>query len=482
MRRWSHWTLRARMVVTIVAITALALTLALGTAAVLLRTYLVDQVDGQLADAARAARHLPSDDLRFRSMPPFGRQNEHTDVYSSTGAYKFTLAPATGPLSGITDPVSLVGKPPVTVGGWRVQVAPVDNGDIAVLAVSLDGADATTARLLLIGGGVSLLILAGLALGASRVVRLGLRPLTRMEDTAERIADGEPTDSPGLGGRVPDDDPHTETGRLGRALNTMLGRIQHAMDEQAASEGRLRRFLADASHELRTPLTSIKGFAELYRRGGTPPGAALDESMGRIEDEAARMSLLVDDLMLLASLDEQRPMERRPVDLLGVAADTVRDAHVREPGRFIGIEPLDGELAPVTVPGDEPKLRQVLTNLVGNALRHTPPGTPVTVRLGTTDADSRPFITQVGATPSGEAAVIEVADGGPGLSPEHASHVFERLYRADAGRARASGGTGLGLSIVAAIVTAHGGCVRLDTAPGEGATFRVLLPLRVPPA
>ncbi|HEY1176948.1 MAG TPA: ATP-binding protein [Phytomonospora sp.] len=290
------------------------------------------------------------------------------------------------------------------------------------------------------------------------------------------MADGD------LGSRVPDADPHTETGRLGGALNTMLSRIEQALDDRAASEARLRQFLADASHELRTPLTSIKGFAELYRRGGAPPGPVLDDTIGRIEAESARMSLLVDDLMLLASLDRQRPLDRRPVDLLAVAADTVRDAHVRAPARPIALEPLRGRdiLEPVTVPGDEPRLRQVLANLVANALRHTPADARITVRLGESAKDE-PFVAEVGTRPDGTVAVIEVADTGPGLAGEHAERVFERLYRADPSRVRdhgaAASGAGLGLSIVAAIVTGHGGCVRLDTAPGAGATFRVLLPL-----
>jgi len=324
-------------------------------------------------------------------------------------------------------------------------------------------------------GGVTLAILLVLAVSAFWVARLGLRPLDRMQDTAAAIAEGR------LDERVTDTDPHTETGRLGQAFNMMLTRIQEALDTSAASEARLRQFLADASHELRTPLTSIKGFAQLYRRGGVPPGPVMDETIGRIEAESKRMGLLLDDLMLLAALDRRRPLQRGPVDLLGVAADVVGDAHLRVPGRFIALEPLTGGdyefLDAVDITGDEPRLRQVLTNLVTNALRYTPPDAGITVRLGWSHSQGPRCLAQVGETPALPAAVFEVTDTGPGIAPEHAEAVFERLYRVDQGRARGTdGGSGLGLSIVAAIVTGHGGCVRLSETPGGGATFRVLLP------
>ncbi|WP_184788403.1 sensor histidine kinase [Phytomonospora endophytica] len=475
-----------------VAIIAVALTAAIGTAAVLLRGYLTERVDRQLDETAHFAATRPPGDSPAPRPPTGGKGDagHQLDVprlyyYDAAGNYLFAQESDFGEtpsaLPGIGDLASHAADgEPFTVsdedgGTWRVEVAANSGGGYSVVAMSLNGTDSTVTRLVLIGGGVSLLILVLLAVGASWIVRIGLRPLTRMETTAARIADGD------LDSRVPDTDPHTETGRLGGALNTMLSRIQQALDDRAASEARLRQFLADASHELRTPLTSIKGFAELYRRGGAPPGPILDDTIGRIEDESARMSLLVDDLMLLASLDRQRPLDRRPVDLLAVAADTVRDAHVRAPGRPIALEPLRGQdiLEPVTVPGDEPRLRQVLANLVANALRHTPPGASITIRLGESTRDES-YVAEVGARPDGPVAVIEVADTGPGLAPEHAERVFERLYRADPSRVRdhgaAASGAGLGLSIVAAIVSGHGGCVRLDTAPGEGATFRVLLP------
>jgi two-component system OmpR family sensor kinase len=223
--------------------------------------------------------------------------------------------------------------------------------------------------------------------------------------------------------------------------------------------------------------------AELHRRGGTVPGPELDENMRRIEDEAARMGLLVNDLLLLASLDEERPLERRPVDLLEVAADAVRDAHVRAPDRSVRLASFE----PVTVEGDEARLRQVLTNLLTNALSHTPPYAKVLVRVSRTRSGrggSAPLAAIGPQLPPGQpAALVEVADSGRGVPEDQAARIFERLYRVDPSRNRASGGgSGLGLSIVAAIVTAHGGRVELASTPGGGATFRVLLPRVLSPA
>jgi two-component system OmpR family sensor kinase len=314
------------------------------------------------------------------------------------------------------------------------------------------------------------------------VVRLGLRPLTTMETLSAEISAGD------LSRRVEDADPHTEPGRLGIALNSMLGRIESEVEARTRSEQRLRQFVADASHELRTPLTSIRGFAELYRRGGAPSGPLLDETMGRIESEAARMGLLVDDLLLLARLDLRRPMDRRQVDLLAIAADAIRDAHARVPDRFIRLSALDeasDTFEPVTVLGDESRLRQVATNLVANALQHTPEKAEITVRVGRWDPRRRPngsVVASVGATRlPGSAAVLEVVDTGPGVPLDHAQRVFERLYRVDPSRNRSQGGSGLGLSIVAAIVHSHGGRVELTTSTGKGATFRVLLPAEPAP-
>ena len=315
---------------------------------------------------------------------------------------------------------------------------------------------------------VGALVLLGL-LGYA-LVRSGLRPLEEVELTTEAIARGE------LSRRVPVRRPGSEVGKLASAFNTMVDRIESAFraserSEASArvSEERMRQFVADASHELRTPLTSIRGYAELYRQGAATSPEDVAGVLRRIEDQAARMGLLVDDLLLLARLDQQRPLEQATVDLAVLVVDAVHDAHAVAPDRSIGLRlpqagvDEDGVDEPAQVPviGDEARLRQVLGNLVNNAILHTPPGTPVQVRVRATDREG----------------VLEVADKGPGLPRDQAERVFERFFRADPARGRVSGGTGLGLAIVAAIVAAHGGRVEVQTAVGVGTTFRVLLPL-----
>ena len=362
-------------------------------------------------------------------------------------------------------------------GRWRVAVQPRRDGGSVVVAASLDGIDSTTRQLRLIDLVVSLVVLLVLAAVGVVIVRASLRPLVEIEQTARAIAAGD------LTRRVPDRDPRTEVGRLGRALNTMLAQIESAFGARAASEAsarrseeaarrsedRMRRFVADASHELRTPLTTIRGFAELYRQGAGRDPAELDRLMRRIEDQAARMGLLVEDLLLLARLDQQRPLGREPVDLLALAAEAVTDARAVAPDRpielVLGTGDGDPAGAALVVLGDDQRLRQVLANLVNNALTHTPAGSPVEVRVGTAPLDGAP------------GAAVEVVDHGPGLTPEQAERVFERFYRADKARSRAAGGTGLGLSIVAALVAVHGGTVQVDSVPGRGARFRVVLPL-----
>jgi two-component system OmpR family sensor kinase len=382
----------------------------------------------------------------------------------------------------------------------------------------------TIGRLIGIDLIVSLIIILVLAVVGIALVRTSLRPLTEIERTAEAIAAGD------LTRRVPDRDARTEVGRLGRSLNAMLSQIEFAFraradSEMAArrSEDRIRQFVADASHELRTPLTAIRGFAEYYRqRGGLENGAGsaaaghsgpgragpdapgqkdagietgpageplatpaddgspltrvdLDRIMRRVEQESSRMGVLVEDMLLLARLDQQRPLESRPVDLLTLAADAVHDARVMAPARSIELTVGSGA-APIVL-GDEVRLRQVIGNLMSNALIHTPDGTPVEVRIRFGTLDDGPVPGPVPPGTPRPAVILEVADRGPGLTPDQAERAFERFYRADQARARHAGGTGLGLAIVAALVTAHGGAVQVEPTPGGGATFRITLPL-----
>ena len=298
-----------------------------------------------------------------------------------------------------------------------------------------------------------LTVLVGLGLLAWWIVRREMRPLDDMAATAGAIAAGD------LTRRVERADSRTEVGRLGLALNTMLAQIEEAFTKSRSSENALRRFLAQASHELRTPLSSIRGYAELFRRGARERPEDLALAMRRIEQEATRMGVLVEELLLLARLDEGRPLERAPVDLTRLAADAVADAKIVAPARDVSLE----QSGPVVVSGDESRLRQVATNLLVNALRHA--GAEARVRVRTSVADGR--------------AVLEVSDDGIGMSSDVAARVFEPFYRAGEASGGGEGTAGLGLSIVAAIAEAHGGDVDLRTAPGAGARFRVRLPLDV---
>ncbi|MFJ4666398.1 sensor histidine kinase [Kitasatospora purpeofusca] len=339
-----------------------------------------------------------------------------------------------------------------------VFAAPAPSAAYVMVAVSREDIDTTVNRLrtaFLAIGGVVLLVIAALGFFA---VRTGLRPLRRIEEGAQLIAAGE------LSHRMPALPANTEVGRLSIALNGMLAQIEAAFAARAESEGRMRRFVADASHELRTPLAGIRGFAELYRMGALPAEADVRRTMGRIENEAIRMGTLVEDLLVLARLDEERPLDLAPMDLRTLAADALHDLTALDPSRPVALTGPAGSGPPGPAPvlGDEARLRQVVTNLVGNAVKHTPPGTPVRIGVGH----------------EGGLCLLEVADSGPGLTADQAALVFHRFYRVDASRSRHDqrGGAGLGLAIATALTHAHGGALTLHTTPGTGATFRLELP------
>jgi two-component system, OmpR family, sensor kinase len=351
-------------------------------------------------------------------------------------------------------------------GAWRVLARTATNpsgqvvGTVSV-ALPLDTVGSTVRQLavMITVIGLTTLVLVG-ALGWW-AVRRAFRPLTRIEDTAAAIAAGD------LSRRVPPGGARDEVGSLSESLNAMLAQIEQSFAVREASEQRMRDFVADASHELRTPLATVKGYAELHRFGAMTDPEDVAGAMRRIESEAARMTALVEDLLTLTRWDSQPAMSPTRVDLTVLASDVVQDASVRTPERRVSLVPLTrGERdapAPVVV-GEDGALRQVLTNLVANALAHTPAGTPVEVAVGRDDGQ----------------VVVEVRDHGPGLAPGAADRVFERFFRADKSRSRASGGTGLGLAIVAAIVGRHQGSVRHVPTPGGGATFRVELPAAAP--
>jgi two-component system OmpR family sensor kinase len=340
------------------------------------------------------------------------------------------------------------------VAGVRYRVRAVNDttrGETMVVALSLEDTDRAVRQLIGVEIGVTAGVLALLAAVAWWVIRLGVRPVKQMTETATAIAAGD------LSRRVPEvHSLRTEAGQLGDALNRMLNSIEEAFGERTESDQRLRRFIADASHELRTPVATIRGYAELFRAGALEERPQLTDAMRRTEEEAVRMGGLIDDMLHLARLDQGRPLERTPVDLATVAEDVTLDARAVAPDREITVV----VERPTVVLGDEDRLRQVASNLVRNALVHTPPGTPVEIRVsGTRDR-----------------AVLEISDRGQGMPPEVADRAFERFFRADPARSRHRGGSGLGLSIVQATVVALGGSVGLETQEGQGTTIRVELP------
>lgn len=536
----SRTPLRVKLIAAMLALVTVALTVISIAGVLVLRGYLLSQADERLI---RAAHHndiptivagylngiqtVANNGFSIEWLPQSSGKAEMVAIEYAGLRNGQPTHPVPGPDAregsswlnrGIDDPVTVHAMSGDT--RWRVVSSSItltiNPGSEPVNGIIILGYDVTNIYktineltiIDLIISGVLLIVLAILGI---TVIRSSLRPLNDIEQTAEAIAAGD------LGRRVPDNDPHTEVGKLGRSLNIMLAHIESSFrartaseeaarrSEEAArysaltasrSEDRMRRFVADASHELRTPLTAIRGYAEYYRqRGGVaaatqaaapngshdsftgdqPAGGLsrgdLDHLVKRVEQEAKRMGVLVDDLLLLARLDQQRPLEFRTVDVLAIAADAMHDARVIAPDRKISLTVGSPDAALVL--GDEVGLRQVVGNLMNNAMTHTPNGTPVdiTIRVGKLSNGRAP------ADPDEPAVILEVTDQGAGLSEDQREHVFERFYRTDRSRSRAAGGTGLGLAIVASMVKAHHGQVWVDSTPGSGATFGFALPL-----
>ncbi|SDX95883.1 two-component system, OmpR family, sensor kinase [Micromonospora pattaloongensis] len=493
--------LRVKLVASVLVLMAAGLVVISAGSALALRSYLIGQID---ADLKASANTLRDELLRLRpGVTEFGLPSNYVVVFISDegtqlGPYYDDNRVAVTDLPLLpTDPGEFDRHQGEFVTQrardgalrWRMYYTRLPGGHIGV-GQSLRDVDRAVGQLVWIDvlvGGIVLVVVA--SLGAA-IVRTSLKPLVEIEQTAGAIAAGD------LSRRVPDPEPgqvypQTELGRLSRALNAMLAQIEAAFTARAASESasrtaeaaardaaiaaqsseararrseeRMRQFVADASHELRTPLTTIRGFAELYRQGAAGSPEDVARLMRRIEDEAARMGLLVEDLLLLARLDRERPLALAPVELPVLASDAVHAARAVAPDRTIRLE-VAPEAGPLVVLADDGRLRQVIGNLMTNAITHTPPEASVTMRL---------------RTGPGDIAVIEVSDTGQGLTPEQAERVFQRFYRADAARTRRGGATstGLGLAIVAAIVAAHRGTVEVESEPGHGTTFRVKLPL-----
>jgi two-component system OmpR family sensor kinase len=469
-RAYRSLSLRARLILGVIVLAAVGLAIADVVTYTSLRSFLVARVDRNIAGSAEVFARSVSFHARFdvgelqqlaSSVPGVyigGRSGSEVlwrGVASRPGE---RLAPAPRQLpTGTPNDQEATFELGAVRGStrYRVRLEPFPpgsplEGQALLVAAPLTDVQSTLRRLLLIELLVTVAVLGGIAAIGLWVVRLGLRPLDRMGETAAAIAAGD------LSRRVEPADERTEVGRLGLALNAMLGQIERAFHAQEASERKLRRFVADASHELRTPLAAVRAYAELFSRGASQRPQDLARTMAGISRESERMSVLVEDLLLLARLDEGRPLEQAPVDLEQVVAEAVETARTVDPDRSIELD-----VAPARVLGDRDRLRQVVDNLLGNVRAHTAPATPVHVTVGSRNGD----------------ALIEVSDSGPGMSADQLAHVFERFYRGDSSRSRQSGGVGLGLSIVAAVAAAHGGEASAASEPGNGSTFEVRLPL-----
>ena len=481
---FSQWSLRNRLVLGVVILSTLGFITSGVVAQKQIESFLIHQIDDQLINVATGAlprvslAGIVDDDFEERG----GRQGRDNDddvpqtpldrVPTSTS---LTLLDASGAvvggIGGDLNTVSvrdyIAGYSPSEVAGFegrpftvnaagenfRVLALPLPSnlGSVAI-AQSLNDVDRTLSRLQWLFFFIGFVIVGLIAFASRTMIKVGLKPLSDVEDTAEKIAAGD------LSARLPDAKPTTEVGRLTTSLNTMLARIEESFAIRKTSEDKLRRFVADASHELRTPLTAIRGFAELHRQGAVTGGEDTKKLLSRIEGESVRMGSLVEDLLLLARLDQAREMEHLPVDIAQVTRDAVASARVAGADHPIS---LTGDLDELYTLGDHHRIHQVVANLLANARTHTPAGTEIAVSIAE----------------GADGVRIAVSDTGPGLSEEDQKRIFERFYRADSSRVRIDGeGSGLGLSIVDAVMKAHGGSVSVTSEQGKGSTFTLFFP------
>ncbi len=461
--------LRGRLLIGVISLVVIGLLILDVATYTSLQRFLTGRVDDQLhgshntaisvlggpseGPGPQAGGGLPEDTIVERVSPNGTVVQAKRLAFAPTTSKALPVIPTTLPSANERTPAisTLAGTGGVVQYRAAIWQEDLFQGDTVVLAIPLSDVASTLNQVLQVELFITIGVVAAMAILALLIIRISLRPLQKMGAVAQDIAAGD------LSRRVEPANSKSEIGRLGLALNGMLSQIESAFAERTASNRRLRRFVADASHELRTPLTSIRGYSEMLRRGAAESPADADLARRRIEEESIRMTGLVDDMLVLARLDQGRPLDQEPVDLQTIATDAVADARVVAPQREIKLT----SSGTVVVNGDDTRLRQVLANLVRNAIVHTPVQTPIDVTLSTEDSIAK----------------LSVADHGPGLNAEEIDRIFEPFYRADPSRSRDSGGAGLGLSIVSAVVTAHGGNVKVRETEGGGATFEVALPL-----
>jgi two-component system OmpR family sensor kinase len=482
---FSNWSLLNRLTLGVVILSAMGFLASDVAAQTLMRSYLTQQMDSELisvaggsfprverAGIAREARGYQSGDEGDEDDAPAVPLQSVPSSISLTliGPAGIILGQIGGDLNSteITSYLQSItpervierANQPFTIeapqSDFRVIAQRLPTGlGIVVVAQSFEDIDRTLLRLQGLFILIGLVMIIFIAMASRKVIIVGLRPLATVEATAERIAEGD------LTARLPDLKPNTEVGRLVNTLNTMLGRIEESFSARVESESKLRRFVADASHELRTPITAIRGFAELHRQGAVSGEEKTRELIGRIESESKRMGSLVEDLLLLARLDQSREMKSDPVNLTKLVSDAVESARAAGPGYTVNFNSV-GEDSYVL--GDNDRIHQVVANLLANARTHTPIGTKIDVSVIQSEDGVR----------------IRIADNGPGLSEKDQAQIFERFYRADPSRVRTDGeGTGLGLSIVEAVMRAHAGQVSVESELGKGATFTLFFPLSV---